>query len=143
MERSSDVLPIVNPAPAAGAEFRIDVPPRKLWRLLTLFFELLPDANVVSRRVFLGVFDANGIMFWDTQAGLDATAGTLMRYMYPDYKFSQNNTAGHALGGTFAIDPSGRLWLPAGFSIRSDTINRQVGDQFSTQRLVVEQYPVG
>lgn len=120
--------------PAPGAEISETVPTGARWRLLGIRSGMVADANVATRVAQLVMTDgATTIMLVPPSAS--QTAGQTRTYnatgapIYPAVSASQ-------LGWT--LPPY--MLLPAGAIISTVTLNLQVGDNWTTPQLLVEEW---
>lgn len=125
-------------APAAGAEFTISAPGQGLWRVVSLAFRLVTDANVANRAVSLVASDGTTTV-WRASASAVQAAGVTI-----DHGVYAGSSAALLTGSVavFALPSDGLLLLP-GWSLRSVTGNIQAGDQYSAIGALVEEFPNG
>ncbi len=124
--------------PAAGADWKIDIDSDKIWRLQAVIATLTTDANAADRRVHL-------------QLGPGTNAETRMVEAFG----SVNHTASLARKYTFAafgglpaesddndllINIPKDLIFSASSDIQTETVNIQVGDQWSSIAAIVEEW---
>lgn len=124
--------------PAAGAEFVISAPGQGLWRVVSVAFRLVTDANVANRSVSL-VADDGSTVVWRASASAVQAAGATI-----DHGVYAGSSAALLTGAVavFALPSDGLLLLP-GWRLRSVTGNVQAGDQYSAIGALVEEYPNG
>lgn len=117
--------------PAAGAEISETVPANTIWRLNSIMALLVTDANAASRvaRLHLGdgVTDFLIIPPKDTQA-----ASTTLRYFGASFGYEASTN-----GSTNAW-PFDAVILSAGFTITTDTILSEAGDNWGAPQLSIE-----
>lgn len=124
--------------PAAGADFTLTPNTAAHWLLFSLRFRFVTDANVANRHVVLTV--SNG----DTEA-IHLPAGSLqaagLDITYSAFPTGRAATTVGTQGGVGW--PERGLWIPQGYTFASETINLQVGDQFSEISGMLYEFPTG
>lgn len=121
--------------PAAGSEMSLVVPTGETWRIISIRFTLVTDANVANRRVHLKFTGGSETMI-EAISGTDHVASTTR--VYTCYF-----TGG---GATLAEDNDIIIPLPqnfmatAGTTISSQTTNKQAGDNFSFMEVNYERF---
>lgn len=115
-----------DPAPAAGSDFTWTNLPYAFSEIQAVSFTLTTSATVANRRVHLQIYDG-GLASLDFHSSVDQTASQTRRY----------TCAAIGGAGSYANDDNIIIPIPAGlkganeFTIGSDTLNLQAGDQFS------------
>lgn len=113
--------------PAAGANFSLTVPAGVAWVLNSVRATLVTSAVVASRSPDLQVKDGSGNIVMDAVSGVGEPASTTSVWVYgPGLATSTALKASNSVG-----IPSG-LHLLAGWVIQMNTVNIDVGDQWST-----------
>jgi len=141
VQLTTEVPPIIGvaaPTAAAGANFVLLVPRNENWRFLSLVLNFVTDANAANRLLRVELLDTAGLVVWRTLAELVQVASTNFNYTVAHQGTSFARPAGGNI--IFAHTPPD-LWLPAGFTLRSQIVNIQVGDAISAGRMVVEVWP--
>jgi hypothetical protein len=123
-----------NAAPAAGANFTITVPTGTRWRVQSLIGTLVSDANVANRQVFLRIDDGATIYF-EMFANTVQAAGVTDKYIW-----SARQVAELAGSGDIVMAIPVNLVIEAGHRITSAVASIQVGDQWSAQSVLVEEW---
>lgn len=121
--------------PAAGAEFTITVPANRLWRIHSVTFTLVTDANPASRlvRLILTHLGTSFIIF----PASTTQAASLSRF----HSFLIGASGIPAAVSTTIISTfPDQIWAAGEDVFESDTVSRQVGDQFSVIALNVEEF---
>lgn len=124
-------------APAAGADYAdTTVPTGARWRLISLWGQLINDANSANRRLAVTITDGTNDVLVSTgsfelvaSVQADVVAGDL-----------PPTPSGPASGEGLWIPLPRNLHLSAGWEIQMTTRNIQVGDQWSAGRLLVEEW---
>lgn len=96
-------------------------------------FTLVSDATAANRTVTLIADDGTDIFFRTTGGSPQAASET---WTYGAYQGCSRESV-----GVFHLNlgfPEGGLYLPAGSRLRTNTINRQAGDNYSAMILQVE-----
>lgn len=122
--------------PPFGSEILETVPTGARWEPIVLRLDLLTDANVANRFV-QGLFKTSGASFICFLRPLvAATAGTVWVHIW------QRGPVSGIAGGSLVFVGSlpDQLIMPAGSTIRSATLNLQVGDSFTTVELGVREW---
>ena len=120
--------------PAANTEINETIPNGRQWRVISVQFDLTTDANVADRRVRLG-FDDGSDNFLRIAATAVQTASTTIKYIYGvNMPFNNDATANLQT----APLPDGLL-LPETWDITTQTTNRQVGDNYTSPLIYVEE----
>lgn len=131
-----EIVTIVAPAPAAGADFNYAVPAGVRLRIHAVTFNLQCDANAANRQPTIYVTDpVGGTSFAAVcQATVIANSGT-------DFCFADGNRdMAAAIGGFVTIPLSRSLVLKPGDILASDIQAMQVGDQIMEPYLLVERF---
>lgn len=125
-------------SPAVATEISIPAPGQGLWRVISLAFRLVTDANVANRAVQLFADDGTNV-WWRASAAAVQAAGTTVDHG------AFAGAATSTLTGTVATLalPSEGLWLEPGWRLRTITANIQAGDQYSAIAALVEEFPNG
>lgn len=127
---------VVRPTPTVATDFTISVPGDESWRVLSLVFQFVTDANVASRAVRLVADDGTSI-FYAVEPETNQAAGLTRR-------FTTVNGAG-PFGGVSEFQPLAwpdtGLWLRPGWRLRTITSSIQAGDQYSAIVAQVQIYP--
>lgn len=113
----------------------LTVPENKTWKILYGRVELITDANVANRRVFLQIFDDVGTKIWENQAGAVQTASTTENY----YLKIGSGTSAEPNAGFHELYIPSNCYLPSGFVFRIDIDNFQATDQTKVY-LIIEEY---
>lgn len=122
------------PQPAAGAEWTVNVPGGRQWRIIGGAAQLVASAAVANRRPGLSLGDestttARTVSALQVQAGATALLGYL-----PD-----SGVTAPAGVDTVGLVPAWDAWIPGGFVISSATPGLQAGDQYSQVSLMIEE----
>ena len=121
--------------PGANTNFQAKVDDGLLWRLVSVYVLLTPDANAANREVTIdyqtpegGVYSRDGAAV--TVPASDATAFHFSAFRDED-KWEVNSTV------LTTLTP---LLLPMGHSFNIVTVNKQAGDTLTLIRYVVEKF---
>lgn len=121
--------------PAAGAEIQEAVPTGRLWKLRSIYFKLVTDANVANRRVHIQATYA-GDTFLDVYTNIDQAAGTTKYYYFSNANVGTiAENANKILGGL-----PDNIWVSSDDVIVTSTLNKQAGDNFGAPILQVEEF---
>jgi len=123
--------------PAAGNEVSETVPTNARWRIKFLWFSLVTDATVTTRRVTLLIDDGSTIFFASRVAPGQAESLTRYYLYVPGYAIEETAFDANLRIREALPDP---LILPQGYRIRTSTTNLQAGDNWGTPVLVVEEW---
>jgi len=125
--------------PGAGNEWVYTCPttpaPGMMQRVLSLFFILTCDATVANRTVQYNVQDSGANKLAGVVYGLNQTASQAREYvLMPGFPRADTNLFNINLG-----------WLPQivlapGYILRSNTVNLQAGDAYSSIRITLQEY---
>lgn len=128
---------VIRPAnPAAGDNFSIIVPPRRIWRIRSLRFSLTTDSTAANRRVVLTT-DDDAIISIAGASSVDQIASDTQWY-----NFSLNPLPEFSFGNDSFI-PLMDMLIDATDSLESLISNIQAGDQIATISLSVEEWIAG
>lgn len=119
--------------PAADNEILETVPARRRWRLISIRFKLITDANVANRIVTLTIDDGTNNLL--TIPSDTAQTASLTRY----YHYHLQPVPQFLIDAIFSL-PLPDLFLAAGFRIQTLTTGLQAGDDFSVIQLLVEEW---
>jgi hypothetical protein len=135
LEGSGMIRSITGSNPAAGAEISETVPTGAQWRLLAFRATLVADATVLSRTPVFTVDDGTSTV-WDDENFAALSAGQTGLYSRALHQ------SGRGWGGASGSVGSGLplLILPAGYRVRTGTIQLQAGDNWSAPQLMVEEW---
>ena len=121
--------------PAAGAEASITVPSGEVWRLMAFRVTLVSDATSTNRRVHLVVTDGTNDLI--NHIGQDNQPASLTKkYSFNTHGFS--DTGGQDDDVQIAIAQD--LTIPSGFTLETQTVNLQAGDNFGAPIAYIERY---
>lgn len=124
--------------PAAAAEFSIAAPGQGLWRVISVAFSLVTDANAANRAASLTLDDGTTVL-WRSCAPVVQTAGLTWNYS----AFSgAGNGANVGVVSYFPLPDSG-LWMQPGWRLRSVTASMQAGDRYGAPTVFAEEFPNG
>lgn len=122
--------------PAAGAEWTRVVPHDVNWRLLSITWRFVTDANVANRLPRLQLTDAGGRLLWFSNSNTFQAASQDITYSCSAIALNPGTDSPNLL-----IPIPARLWLPRFFAIGTFTPGIQVGDQFSVIGILAEEWP--
>jgi hypothetical protein len=129
---------VILPNPAVATDLAIVAPGNGLWRVISVVFRLVTDANAANRFVQLTADDGSNV-WWQAAAPEVQAASTTI-----DHGAYVGATTSTLVVGVAAIAlPADGLWLEPGWALRSVTDNVQAGDQFSAVTALVEEFPSG
>lgn len=117
------------PAPAAGADWSVNVPSGKLWQIQSIYARLVTDANVANRGPRLILSDG-GAEFLRLPAAVVAAAGVTTDYQW----FANAVSVSLNNGVSFPLPP---LILAPGAVVSVATASIQVGDQWGAPQLYI------
>jgi hypothetical protein len=118
--------------PAANVELTYVVPANLHWKVWNCSFVLTTDANVANRTVIVLVDDnVANVSYRFPAAGVQAAGISHVYNVGPGLPSATVTIAGANPVAYQTIPAPIGLELPEGFRVRTSTINRQVGDQFS------------
>ena len=119
------------PAPAAGSDLSFTIPHNQHWRIISLSFRLLADANVANRLPRIQLQARSGTVVFTTLPAAFQTASQDRRYIMGAFGFDFGTT-----DPTFRAIPCPVDFVAADdFTLVTNTTGLQVGDQFSDIRL--------
>lgn len=122
-------LDVSNAAPAAGAEWTYTVPAGQSLSVETLQFSLTTSATVANRTVQVIIDDgANELWRW-VSPNVQAASATV------EYVGAQSSVEYGAVRNNVQAFELPSIVLGPGYRIRTLTVNIQVGDQYTAQRL--------
>jgi hypothetical protein len=125
---------VVGTDPVAGAEISETVPAGRMWILRALSATFVADATVANRTPLLFCDDGGANTFAQSGDSAAVTAGQTINYAWANsYVRIISNTTIH-------VQLASALRLPAGFRIRTTTLNLQAGDNWGAPRLFVEEF---
>jgi hypothetical protein len=119
-------LEVVFPAVGAGVEISLTMPTGSLRHVYTGVLTLVTSATVANRTSGVQVTDGSGRIVYATTANLAQVAGTTKLYI-----FSYAPTTGGAAGNNIQMPWPNRLPIQPGWTISSNTVNLQAGDQYT------------
>lgn len=123
------------PAPAAGAEITVTQDIRTRWRIIGAYLEFNTDANVANRNVLLRIMHGTDVL-QKYMTDLLVPAGANAKISFGE---------GQQLGGIHTSSCirgalSGNLVVNDEVIIVTQTLAIQVGDQYTTMVLMVEEW---
>lgn len=121
--------------PAAASEISEAVPTNARWKLKGLRFQLVADANVADRRVFLIIDDGATPALHVFVSQTVQTAGLTRQYYFAPYNYQPT-----AQGSEIYVPIVEEIILFQGFRIRTSTTNLQAGDDYAAPTLLVEEW---
>lgn len=124
--------------PAVSTEISILAPGQGIWRVKSIAFRYTTDANVADRNVILQADDQSDV-YWESRSSVDQSAGLTSRYS----AFPGASPGGFATTLINLALPDEGLVLQPGYRLRTRTVNKQVGDQYTFIRLQVQEFPQG
>lgn len=130
---------VIRPAaPAAGVEVSISPNAGGLWIVHSLVLTLTTAATVADRTVRLLVDDGTTVWLRTTARSVVAASSTVVVAAF------EGLTGDTTVGDTVPVSwPTGGVVLLPGYRLRTDTVNLQAGDAFSTAALMVDDWPLG
>jgi hypothetical protein len=126
------------PAPAAGAEWSLTLPGGSWWRLLLGRATLVTDATVTTRVPGLQLLDPDAQVY-ETLSQTGVTATNTAAAVYASGAGAVNIGQGSAEAPVSWPD----VVMPAGWVLRSRTLNLQAADQYSAIRLWFAEIDLG
>lgn len=126
---------VVVASPAVGQEWSQAVPAGVEWELISASFKLACSAVVQNRNVRVRFADGSGNVFLQVSTGGNAAANSTDLFNMQPSNTSAINTG---QTGTIPIPPD--FILPAGYTITTNTLLLDVGDQYSQIHLYVVEY---
>lgn len=120
--------------PAADTEISEAVPTGALWRLLMFSATLVADANAANRAVSLRFSDGTTEFIILTNDENQLANETRAYHWF----VGSRTTA--SIGGVVNSEIPRKLLLPAGFTIDTFTVSRQVGDNWSAPQFLIEEW---
>jgi hypothetical protein len=133
LERGGALRALTGTDPAANTEISETVPTGARWRLLSMRFALVTDANAANREVAI-TFDNGTTVYFEAASGANQAASLTRQYTA-----AVTNVRGAAATGTGILIPLPDLVLLAGHRIATVTTNRQAGDNYGAPLLLVEE----
>lgn len=124
-------LPETVANPAAGSDWLTGPSSSQLWKIHSVAFRLVTDANVADRRVHVIVRDNGGVTLMRFFGGIDQVASTTIDYVFQPVGAEVNETNNNIIMEAIPKD----LIVNRALDILTDTLNIQVGDQFSNIRI--------
>jgi len=124
--------------PTVGTNFTVTVPTNAHWRIMSVSFAIVADANVANRILSLIVDDGTNVL-WNAVAGTSQTAGQTTVYAVGPGASPRAFAPATGSLRQYIELPIG-LEVLEGFRIRSGVTNIQVGDQISGIVLGVEEW---
>lgn len=129
---------VIQAQPAAGVDWRVDVPEHVLWRVYSIYSAFTTSAVAANRFPALSIRSGIVTNIWSIQAGVVVTASQGYNFYWtPGIPFGPAATA---IANQFQIPLPDPFWALAQFSIRPETANIQAGDQLSESRLLIEEW---
>jgi len=122
------------PQPAVGGGFTFTYSLSEYWMLRSLCFQLVTDANVANRIVFMDLIDKAGNKIGRFSSGFNQTATLTTIYTFATQIAAYGANAAASIGS-----PVSKLWLHPGSKITVGITNVQAGDQVSAINLAVDQ----
>lgn len=120
--------------PAAGADWSVTVPTGQIWRVRSIFAQLVSSATVANRQPFLQIKDAGGNFLFLLDWGTAQTASLTSSYTWGGSCPLVNN------GTSIFVGPIPQdMVLAEGSTISASTASIQTGDQWQKVCLLVEQ----
>lgn len=123
--------------PAAGAEILETVPTGARWRLITFAAVLTTDATVATREGQLLIDDGSTVVFRSPASNNHVASSAIT------YSAAASSAAMGTSAGVRGVGLHPEILLPAGFRIRTNTINLQAGDNWAAPQLLVEEWLEG
>jgi hypothetical protein len=123
---------------AAGQEFTITVPDNKIWKLISMQFSLVTDANVANRNVHLEFTDGTNI-FHRACANFGGSVYNHAASTTAKYTVATGVTI-NGVGSVVNIDVPPNLYLGPNWTIASSTTNKQATDNFGAPIILVEEW---
>src|SRR5208337_2034479 len=137
-EGPGNVYTFSNPPPAAGNDFNCPVPTYARWRIRAVTAQLTTSAGVVNREPALIIYQSGNITY-QAAALVVQTASTTVFYSGVGLTpYTQCNPLIQLIGMPPDLVLSGQIGAAA--SIRSNTINLQGADQWTSQIFIVEEW---
>ncbi len=121
--------------PAAGSELTDTVNVNEVWKVKTISFALVTDANAANRRVHIVITDGTNEIA-RAFSDVEQVASTTINYFFNEQVLAFDRTDNDIILGPLPIE----LFLPNPFEITTITTNLQVGDNFGVMRTFVERY---
>ena len=139
---SPDIMPhrgvirrVTGTNPAAGSDFSQTVPAGRVWNIHAMSFFFTTSATVANRRVHIEFAIAGGPSL-DIYSADDQAASLSLKYTVAGFTGAhpQSNDNDHII----MLPPN--IWLPDGSTIITDTLNIQVGDDYTAPLFLVEEF---
>jgi hypothetical protein len=126
---------IIGTTPGLAQEILETVPTGARWRLVALLVRLDTDATVITRNPRLEIRSATTTLaLFPNPIGVTASIGVFPQWVQ-GLAYDQAHSTNVGVGGL----PESAILL-AGQTIRTNTENMQLGDQYSTLRYVVQEW---
>ena len=122
--------------PAANTEATLTVGVSELWLVHSLSITLVTDANAANRRVHF-VFTGPSGNAIDTFSDIDHTASLSRKYSVAQFGAIPDSTDDNDI---LVPMPAG-IWIGPEGDIKTQTLNRQAGDDFGALTATVERFP--
>ncbi len=127
------MVSITGTDPAVNTEILEVAPDRRRWRLCSVYFTLVTDVNAANRQISIIIDDGTNTLLHLTIQTVQ-TASTTRNYTLANFSVTE------VLVGDDLFHPFPPLCLPAGFRFRTETADRQAGDNFSAPQALVEEW---
>lgn len=128
-------ITITGANPAAGAEISVTVPANTIWRLRSLNFTLVTDANAANRRVHV-VLTTGGGQIINCFGTIDQTASLTRLYSVASYGSVPDETDDNDI----IIPIPNDVWLTTSSTMTTETTNILAGDNFGAPLIEVERF---
>lgn len=122
--------------PAAGAEWSVTVPTGSVWRVRSIYSQLVTSATVANRLTSVVMKDAAGNIFFQSFLTGAQTAGGTWTIVF---SVNAPNTTLGSFNNSELFIPD--VVLPEGAVVISKSSGLQAGDQYSAISLLIEQAP--
>jgi hypothetical protein len=126
------IVALQSPAVASGFSYTYSV--SEYWRLNSLCFQLVTDANAANRVVYLDLIDGAGNKIGRYSSGFTQTATLTTVYTFATQIGAYGANAAASIGS-----PVSKVWLHPGAKLTVGITNVQAGDQISAINLTVDQ----
>lgn len=126
--------PMAVAPPAAGADWNVQVPGGRMWRLFAMNASFTASA-VVANRFPACRFLSNGLVIFENLNQAPIAAANTFRVIFQPGMFIAPN---QPIAGSVMV-PFYPMWLIPGDQIGTLTVNMDVGDQWSQITLIVEE----
>lgn len=128
LERNAAQQELTVAQPAAGVEWTVTVPVGELWKLRSLFYTFVTSAAVANRIPRIDILDASANLVFEAGNAISYTASSTWRIAAAVNGSIQGLAANTAIVQLFTLPD---VWLPAGYSIKSNTALMDVADRYS------------